>query len=125
MPTVCIIIFCIYWLQKEPSRGVREKLYSYNFKKLSDITQNLRKILGRISVYDLSISIVLDCQLAILLKNRLLHRFFSRICTLSRKKLLRNTSEWLLLLFSQFYFKGTNADLKISLYISINLKVTP
>ena len=30
--------------------GVHGKLYSYNFKKLSDITQNLRKILGRISV---------------------------------------------------------------------------
>ena len=100
MSFVCIIIFCIYWFQKQPSGSVCEKLYSYNFKKLSDISQNLWKILGRISLLDLSISKVLDCQLAILVKNRLL----SRICILLRKTLSRNTSEWLLLVFSQCYF---------------------
>ena len=64
------------------------------------ISQNLRKILGRISVWELSISKVLDFQLTILLKKRLLHMFFSRICQISRKTLWKNTFEWLLQVFS-------------------------
>ena len=73
---------CIYWFQKQSFRGVAEKICPLNFKKLSDTTQNLRNILGRISVWEFNISKLLDLQLVILLKNRLLHRFCSSICQL-------------------------------------------
>ena len=61
------------------------------------MNQNSRKTLGRISLYELSISKFLDFQLAILLKVDSLTDFFSRICRLSRKTLRRNTFERLLL----------------------------
>ena len=92
---------CLYFVstgfRSSHSRVVLKNFASLIFRNY----QNLRKILGRISVQEFSISKVLDFQYAILLKNRLLHRFFSRICQLLRQTLWRYTSEWLNLLFSQ------------------------
>ena len=89
--------------------------------------KNLRKIFGRISVEDLSISKVLDCQLAILLKNRQIHRLFSKVCTLSRKTISRNTSKGLLLVFSQYYFNtelNNKIDTSIVSMVSISFLLT-